>query len=46
MDYYHGYEEESFLRGLQVEPKDVEFLADNCTKVSWLLNKTLKLFSS
>jgi hypothetical protein len=36
MEYYHGYEEDSFLKSLRVEPKDVEFLADNCTKVSLL----------
>ena len=33
MDYKRGYEEESFLKLLEVEPADVEFLADNCTKV-------------
>ncbi len=38
MEYYHGYEEDSFLKSLRVEPKDVEFLADNCTKVSLLWN--------
>ena len=33
MDFKRGYEEESFLKRLEVEPKDVEFLAENCTKV-------------
>ena len=33
MDFKRGYEEESFLKQLEVEPKDVEFLAENCTKV-------------
>ncbi len=33
MDFKQGYEEETFLNRLQVAPQDVEFLADNCTKV-------------
>jgi hypothetical protein len=33
MDFRRGYEEESFLKQLEVAPKDVEFLAENCTKV-------------
>jgi len=35
MDFKQGYEEETFLNRLQVAPKDVEFLADNCTKVNF-----------
>jgi hypothetical protein len=35
MGYQRGYEEESFLKQLQVPPEEVEFLADNCTKVSF-----------
>ena len=33
MAFKRGYEEETFLKKLEVEPKDLEFLADNCTKV-------------
>ncbi len=33
MDYKKGYEEDSFLLRLEVEPADLEFLAENCTKV-------------
>jgi hypothetical protein len=33
MGYQKGFEEESFLKKLEVSPKDAEFLADNCSKV-------------
>lgn len=33
MEYKKGYEEESFLDGIGVPPKEMEFLADNCTKI-------------
>jgi hypothetical protein len=33
MGYRAGYEEDSFLRELNVKPEEFEFLAENCTKV-------------
>ncbi|XP_076068456.1 galactosylgalactosylxylosylprotein 3-beta-glucuronosyltransferase P-like isoform X2 [Oratosquilla oratoria] len=33
MPYSPGYEEDGFLKSLQVEIKNLEFLASNCTKV-------------
>jgi len=45
MAYKKGYEEDSFLKELEVLPKDVEFLASNCSKVISHLSKNLtKLF--
>lgn len=35
MPFKPGYEEDGFLKSLApLEPKDIEFLASNCTKVS------------
>ncbi|XP_068248584.1 galactosylgalactosylxylosylprotein 3-beta-glucuronosyltransferase P-like isoform X2 [Palaemon carinicauda] len=33
MPYKAGFEEDGFLRSLQIDPKEVEFLADGCTKI-------------
>ncbi|KAK7083111.1 hypothetical protein SK128_009234 [Halocaridina rubra] len=33
MPYTAGYEEDGFLRSLQIQPEDYEFLADGCTKI-------------
>jgi hypothetical protein len=56
MAFRRGYEEETFLKRMEVEPNDLEFLADNCTKVRivyllvlfWKLqkNQNAKMFSN
>ena len=34
MPYEPGLEENGFLKMLNVDPKNIEFLADGCTKVT------------
>ena len=43
MPYLAGYEETGFLNNLQVTIDDIEFLANNCTKVRifWLNTDTV-----
>ncbi|KAK8726240.1 hypothetical protein OTU49_017482, partial [Cherax quadricarinatus] len=33
MPYKAGYEEDGFLRSLKIEPEEIEFKADKCTKI-------------
>ena len=33
MQFKRGYQEETFLKNMNVLPKDIEFLCDNCSKV-------------
>ena len=37
MPYAPGLEENGFLKMLNVNPKNIEFLADGCTKVGFKL---------
>ena len=41
MEFRKGYEEESFLKILNVPPQEIEFMAKNCTKVN---NNMILLF--
>ena len=34
MEYKKGYEEDSFLKMLNLPAREMEFMAGNCTKVS------------
>ena len=33
MQFKRGYQEETFLKNMNILPKDIEFLCDNCSKV-------------
>ena len=42
MAFRRGFEEEDFLRNINVEPKDFQFPCDNCTKIYVWHTKTQK----
>ena len=41
MAFKKGYEEETFLQVMNVQPKEVEFLAENCSKIYVWHTKTV-----
>ena len=42
MAFRRGFEEDAFLRNINVEPKDFQFPCDNCTKIYVWHTKTQK----